>query len=396
MKKVNKPNMDISFSLMKKEENSSIQGVSANSVTDSLGNFSFHIEEDIYGDWKLILRATENGKEKINRVMLNSLYEPTPRTYNPYETLLLKKDKNKKKVNKKEAKIAEEEADNNWEKEFEKYYDPSLSMTERFRQLDEFVITAEKSIFTEEDVTESSFVYDAEKAIDKILDKGGEVTTSIEDFLVQLDPNFVHNPQAELKGQILTYKNMRTFLMINNMEKLEYFEFAKRKYETVLTEVPTNDITRVVLSYGGTTIVNFDEKGNYGRSSEKRQLPKWPSESNSSAYNRPHSDAVKNFRPVSQYVYVFIYTKDQINDPQRATRETTFKGYSAAQEFYSPNHSEMPDERDHRRTLYWNPNVKTDKDGKASVMFYNNSSAKTFDIDAQTVTANNEFGILEE
>ena len=47
-------------------------------------------------------------------------------------------------------------------------------------------------------------------------------------------------------------------------------------------------------------------------------------------------------------------------------------GFSSSREFYSPKYS--PDnidspEPDHRTTLYWNPDIKTE-DGKASLSFF--------------------------
>ena len=37
---------------------------------------------------------------------------------------------------------------------------------------------------------------------------------------------------------------------------------------------------------------------------------------------------------------------------------------------------------DYRRTLYWNPNLKTDKDGHAGIEFYNNSYSLRFKVSA--------------
>jgi len=64
------------------------------------------------------------------------------------------------------------------------------------------------------------------------------------------------------------------------------------------------------------------------------------------------------------------------------------QGYSYVKEFYSPvyDHANLPKEKDFRRTLYWNPDVKTDSTGKASVHFYNNSTCKAMKISAETLT----------
>ena len=48
--------------------------------------------------------------------------------------------------------------------------------------------------------------------------------------------------------------------------------------------------------------------------------------------------------------------------------------------FFSPKYENARPEYDIRRTLYWNPNVKTDENGRATVTFYNNEDCKKFSI----------------
>ncbi len=47
----------------------------------------------------------------------------------------------------------------------------------------------------------------------------------------------------------------------------------------------------------------------------------------------------------------------------------------------------MPEENDYRRTLYWNPDLATDADGKAKIEFYNNATCRNMSVDAQGITA---------
>ena len=70
-------------------------------------------------------------------------------------------------------------------------------------------------------------------------------------------------------------------------------------------------------------------------------------------------------------------------------RSTTVKGFTRPVDFYSPQYPEGPIEGniDARRTLYWNPNVITDEDGRARVEFYNNSFTRMFTISAAGITA---------
>ena len=47
-----------------------------------------------------------------------------------------------------------------------------------------------------------------------------------------------------------------------------------------------------------------------------------------------------------------------------------------ASTFKMEDYSVLPPMEDFRRTIYWNPNVITDAEGKAKVEFYNNSTCK--------------------
>ena len=64
-------------------------------------------------------------------------------------------------------------------------------------------------------------------------------------------------------------------------------------------------------------------------------------------------------------------------------------GYSRPYSFYSPEYPNGPilGDVDYRRTLYWNPNVITDENGKAQVEFYNNSITKRFTLEAAGITS---------
>ena len=79
-------------------------------------------------------------------------------------------------------------------------------------------------------------------------------------------------------------------------------------------------------------------------------------------------------------------------------RTTTVKGFTRPVQFYSPVYPDGPIEGnpDYRRTLYWNPNVITDEDGRARVEFYNNSFTRKFTINAAGITASGVPYILNQ
>ena len=74
------------------------------------------------------------------------------------------------------------------------------------------------------------------------------------------------------------------------------------------------------------------------------------------------------------------------------SRRTVYKdgkyvihGFCPPAEFYSPNYSryKLPEgQKDYRRTLYWNPNLKLDAEGRARVTLFNNSRTTQIEVEA--------------
>ncbi|MBO5917006.1 MAG: hypothetical protein J6Q25_08855, partial [Bacteroidales bacterium] len=67
-------------------------------------------------------------------------------------------------------------------------------------------------------------------------------------------------------------------------------------------------------------------------------------------------------------------------------RRTKIQGYSYSKEFVHPDYSGVPVQdlpRDYRRTLYWNPNVTLDENGRAEIEFFNNSTCRHISICAE-------------
>ncbi len=78
---------------------------------------------------------------------------------------------------------------------------------------------------------------------------------------------------------------------------------------------------------------------------------------------------------------------------QRVTyrdRRYILDGFAFQEEFYHPNYHRNPPtegQKDYRRTLYWNPELKLDAKGRAHVRLYNNSQRTTIAIDAAGQTS---------
>ena len=92
-------------------------------------------------------------------------------------------------------------------------------------------------------------------------------------------------------------------------------------------------------------------------------------------------------RPVN--IIFYLYDDGVTEFLPDGVRHTYFQGYSKIKEFSAPDYGKnppIPGKTDYRRTLYWNPNVKTDATGKANVDFYNNSSRTKLIIDCEGIT----------
>jgi hypothetical protein len=76
----------------------------------------------------------------------------------------------------------------------------------------------------------------------------------------------------------------------------------------------------------------------------------------------------------------------------------TFKiaGFSKVREFYSPRYPAIESDKkdDNRSTLYWNPNVQTDKNGKAKLSFYNSDKVTNYLINAEGISNSGDPGAV--
>ena len=79
------------------------------------------------------------------------------------------------------------------------------------------------------------------------------------------------------------------------------------------------------------------------------------------------------------------------DEGQRMTwrdRRLVLTGFAVCEDFYQPDYSKQkPSEpTDYRRTLYWNPDVQLDAEGRATLQFYNNSRPTRLTVSAEGMT----------
>ncbi|MCL6273614.1 Plug domain-containing protein [Muricauda sp. 2012CJ35-5] len=91
-----------------------------------------------------------------------------------------------------------------------------------------------------------------------------------------------------------------------------------------------------------------------------------------------------------------IYTKIGPNPNRRPlSTATDMMLHSAGKEFYNPRYDTergLKDVTDYRATLYWNPMLRTDEHGKATIRFFNSDIAKNLQINIEALSDNGQPG----
>ena len=82
---------------------------------------------------------------------------------------------------------------------------------------------------------------------------------------------------------------------------------------------------------------------------------------------------------------------DLLRDGMRQTyrdRHIVLQGFDISEEFYSPcyRNRPLPETKDYRRTLYWNPNLQLNEKGQADITLWNNSSSTSITVSAEGIT----------
>jgi hypothetical protein len=364
VKSVPKPNVNVSTLICQKNDSGKVNKSFMESfVTDSLGRFGFNA--DVEGRWNMVFAVTEKGKKKDYRTVLDKLFSPEPRRYrytdlfahipNPEEDKLIATDTLLRAATDSVAKVIPKIN-----------YDPIVKkgVQGKILYLKEVVIKAKrnsKEMDILDDRTKSMAYYDVYAEQDKIRDEGGIPKTSLTEFKMKMNNDFHLSHGVGLEDDIFKYKTMLPLFVVDHKRlRLEDDNFM------IPLCIRADYIKSIYISENISTIIT------YGRS--------------------PGAPMV-----YSCVVFLEIFPDWKIpTEAGKGVRKTWLDGYSQVKEFYSPNYATLPPEPDYCRTLYWNPSVKTDKDGKALIQFYNNSSCRNFTISAETITPQGVIGVLKK
>ena len=318
--------------------------VQSNSViTNEKGEFNFKLE-DFNEDWNLILflakdetRLKKDARIKINRAPMSHL-----RVYNNWET------------NTPNPIV---------------HHPTSEAEIPNAVQIEDYLLLPGVTIKEQENYLDCE-VFFVQNESEDFYDKG-ELLGNVNSYMLLKAPR--HMNEDGTTG-ILSYKNTDvTFIPMRREGSV---------WGSTVPAIYAGEINLEEVEY--ILFFNNPFAHQHLRLSHKNMYPNSPLiDLSPSANNQKHYLAL-------------IYPRKRAATPYdvKGQRVTYVEGYSTIREFYSPDYknSPLPGETDYRRTLYWNPLLRTDKGGTAEVEFYNNGRCHIMESDAATITPKGKIG----
>lgn len=93
-------------------------------------------------------------------------------------------------------------------------------------------------------------------------------------------------------------------------------------------------------------------------------------------------------------IYVYLHTK-YTTESNKGIRRTYFDGFNQASTFKTEDYNVIPPMADFRRTIWWQPDITTDAQGKAKVEFFNNSTCEEMYISVEGMTEDGKILVNE-
>ena len=233
------------------------------------------------------------------------------------------------------------------------------------RTLHEVTIGAKRTMLRKFDASKPAFVIDAYTALNEASDAGLCTGYFIgqQRFITDISRTYIGDMNMDSPYDIVMRLN--TQLLSERSE----FQRAKEATNGTVPSIPewtSNVSTRAQETFNKFT--NLDKVYIYTDYSPRREGDK-----HFEGSNQPQ---------------VTIDLRTYADESKRTVRRDRYyilPGFSSPDDFYQPNYSNkpLPETKDYRRTLYWNPNLKLDDSGTAKIQFYNNCKPTQIAISAE-------------
>lgn len=359
---------NITLNIALKDETGFITG---ETVTDKNGNFEIPMEYFIGNKEAIIQTLKQNGKRNTNSlIMLDRNFSPSLRELSIEEI-------NPQWDNKDEWKIETERFDSLYIDSISHLYDNYL--------LDEIIVKSKRKNYkTEIDELGIDAYYDVRNVVDKLRDEGKFVST-IPDFLELVNPLFFW----DRKSDSYTYRQKKVIFLLDG----RILSSVEKKM--MMTEI--DGLETIYICHGSkgisTDLINNSKTINIEESLNDENIEHYD--------NKMISE--DSLTDITKYVFIYLVSipnRDILNKNESVPvgiRYTTLQGYSPVYEYYSPTYFQEDlyvGKPDMRRTLYWNPSVILDDEGKAYIECYNNQYSSPIVIQAEILTNDGKIGTI--
>ena len=320
------------------------QSLIGNAVTDAEGNYAFKMPF-LDGEWKMCIYTTRDIKKKDKAkekrktyyVGIDRQFSPNPRYLTPSETTILHPLAPNAFVKKPFEELEEE--------------DEFIPITEKDHVLQNVTVKAKKRYFTNDNwrfkneeygKQYASLYYNADRELDKILDRG-EPAPYIHDFILQ-----------KLKDRLGKYNYIPRDTKAFTSERIFYV--IDNNDRSVSSPVYLDEVKSIYI-----------------------------------VFNEMISPTIENawtfIDTPKLNIIVYLYCHHLFSsESNKGLRRTYFQGFNQASTFKTEDYSVIPPMADFRRTIWWQPDITTDAEGKAKVEFFNNSTCEEMYISVEGMT----------
>jgi hypothetical protein len=385
-----KTKKDVDISILLRNDSLGILYESAK--TDEQGYFSVYTR-DIKGVWDVVLQTKEKNKKKDYRIMLDRLFSPVPLAYAGYEIKLASKNRLR------ERRIIENE--NKTDSIITLTDTTGLTMETRNHLLPTVTITEKRKTSDKaDDLSVADIIYNVEKEMDAMADAGDYIGDNVVEFLLKTNENFLCYTEGGVRKYY--YLTQPVVFSVND-------EPLGKSPWTDIEDIPLSEVDtiafvnsrQIAMRYTSKGLMDLAITGLEQLNTDSYSLDNGATKTKMQTINADDEDlAVYKTTRLGERIFILLYTypNGRFRPEKKSIRQTTLQGYAYTREFYSPKYeyAVLPEDVDFRRTLYWNPDVKAGKDGKANVSFYNNSTSRQLLIDAETLAPSGLFGVYAE
>ncbi len=332
--------------------NGSGRSLKGSCLTDSLGEFAF-LSEDFNGRWQMNIQTYENDKLKEMNVNLHKTPSPQGRLFNAEEMTLFKntEDTQKEFVQVEDStKLYDEKGRTRWENLL-----PTVEVEEDREWHSDLVRKWH------------NMIYEMEDERMRIDETGEEYLVEFYRWLEKTNPYFTFDLDMDSSGLSARYKGRPVRFLISRVGTGSWL--VEQNVSINIEDLTIHDVEAIAIS----------DKPNVEMALARYGL-----------------DSV-NTQGHTVVISIFVRNDYFRHKEYKGVRRTKIQGYTPALYFYQPDYSyaDLPDEKDFRRTLYWAPYVTTNKQGEASVTFYNSPYSKRLKVSAETITFGGLMGSFE-